>query len=76
MDNNNTGELDDLQRKGFEAQRWLSKNNKPWSTVIDKWIESFCCRKSLLAKPTTVQNLIKAELWKLITTEHGYQLVT
>lgn len=75
LDKNVHCESDDFQRNGIEARKWLAKYNQPWSTVIDKWTESFCFRKSILAKPTTVQSLTKADLWRHVTSEHGYQLV-
>lgn len=54
---------------------WLSLNDGPWSTILDKWESSFDLREHQMFKPQTEIKLKKIKVWKHIETEFGYQLV-
>ncbi|XP_058814073.1 uncharacterized protein LOC131677980 [Topomyia yanbarensis] len=57
-----------------ESLDWLNTNSAPWTTVLDKWKQSFPIRSTLLKKPNLLDELNKSQLWSLIKSEHGYQL--
>ncbi|XP_058455270.1 uncharacterized protein LOC131432781 [Malaya genurostris] len=59
----------------IEARKWLLINKAPWSTVLDNWTVTFGMRKSFLDSSVALDKLIKADLWNLVTSEHGYQLI-
>lgn len=59
-----------------EAFLWLQKNDSPCTTVLDSWKASFPVRSPFLSKANAQDELKKANLWRLITSEHGYQLVS
>ncbi|XP_062565876.1 uncharacterized protein LOC134228112 [Armigeres subalbatus] len=55
------------------AKLWLERNSRPWSTVLDKWIESFEDRKPRLLNSNNVDEILAKQ--RHYSDEHGYQIV-
>ncbi|XP_055586992.1 uncharacterized protein LOC129748779 [Uranotaenia lowii] len=75
LKNGNQWDVDEPKVQPSLSLDWLRRNQAPWTTVIDKWQETFNHRRTWLCKPTTINKLKDNNLWALIASRYGYQLI-
>lgn len=59
-----------------DALQWLQVNDAPWTTVLDRWKTSYPTRAKFLTTASAIKELSKLNLWRLISSEFGHQLVS